>query len=144
MPAYNRGDEKVDAYLVRILSAIVREHGGELRVKGHLIDEVNEATTLIKEWDKQTNELVLRAGMHSFTEVFRVVPTKQETREAVTQAVDPLERHTPGIPNHENPTRSTSTVDNPRLAEMERKRTIAQAAATIKRELDRRRNMSEQ
>jgi len=139
MPAYNRGDEKVDAYLVRILAAIVREHGGELRVKGHLIDEVNEATTLIKEWDKEKNELVLRSGMHSFTEVFRVVPTRPEARETVTQTHDPL---IPGIPKHENPTRSTSTVDNPRLAELERKRAVAQAAATIRQELDRRGKMN--
>ncbi len=142
MPAYNRGNESVEGYLVRLLTAIVRANGGELRVKGELIDEVNEATTLIKEWDKKNQELVLRSGMHSFSEVFRVVPVRPEGKETVTQVHDPLAQVFKDAPE-KPPTPRSSTLDNPRLAELERNQRIRNAAALIREELRQRKEQRE-
>ena len=76
MSAYDRGNLSPEAYLVRILAGIVRQSGGELRVKGEQVDTIGEPTVLIKEWDPIKQELVLRAGMFKFTEVFRVNPER--------------------------------------------------------------------
>jgi hypothetical protein len=140
MPAYNRGEEKVEAYLVRILTALVRMNNGELRVPGHLIDEINEPTALFKEWDKSKQELVLKCGMHSFTEIFRCIPIRAEVRDTQTPVTvhDPLEKLIPTVPKTENFAPSTSTVDNPQLTELERKRAVARAAAIVRDELKRR------
>jgi hypothetical protein len=137
VPAYNRGEEKVEGYLVRVLTAIVRAAGGELRVKGELIDEVNEATVLTKGWDKTKQELVLRAGMESFVEVYRVSPVRVDLTQAV-KPVDPLEKLLRDGPlTEESFTRKSSTVDNPNLFDLERKATIRRAAANLKQDLAR-------
>jgi hypothetical protein len=135
MSAYDRGSLSVDAYLVRLLAAIVRQAGGELRVKGELIDRINEPTTLIKEWDCKTQELVLRAGMHSFTEVFRVVPEKPVGRDISAEA--PTSGPKPEPRGDFLP--KTNTFDNPQLSEIERKQRVARAVALVREELRRRR-----
>jgi len=142
MPAYARGDLTIEGYLLRILTAIVRQSGGELRVKGELIDCVGEPTAIIKEWDQAKQELVLRSGMGSFVEIFKLNPEKQthaETPRPVT-AVDPLAKmfRDEAAQIDKTFTPKTSTVDNPNLAEMERKRNVVRAAAILKDELRRR------
>lgn len=99
MSAYNRDGLSIEAYLVRIIAALCRQSGGELRVKGELIDTVAEATALLKSWDSAKQELVLTVSLGTFGEVFRVVPEKQPAKEPVVpirppngQAVDPLDR----------------------------------------------------
>jgi hypothetical protein len=47
-----------------------------LRIKGEIVDMVGEPTAFIKEWDKEKQEVVLRCGIGSFVETFRVVPEK--------------------------------------------------------------------
>ena len=137
MSAYERGALGINGYLLRILTAIVRQNGGELRVKGELIDSIGEPTALIKEWDHKAQELVLRSGMGSFVEVFTLNPERQAPVAPVRPASeDPLS----GIFRDKDKsfTPKTSTIDNPNLAELERKRAVAHAAALLKDELMRR------
>src|SRR5579863_1432697 len=114
MAAYSRGDLSLEAYLVRILAALCRQNGGELRIKGELVDSINEPTTLLKDWDSRTQELVLRTHMGSFGEVFRVVPEKQPTKEVI--AADPI-RKQPEESNLFTP--QGSTLDDAKLKKME-------------------------
>ena len=141
MSAYDRGNLTIEAYLVRILAGIVRQMGGELRIKGEYIDHIGEATTLIKEWDSQKQELVLRAGMHEFSEVFRVNPEKHVAQTQTPHMVDPAAKAFVG----EGFLPKRTTIDDARVAELERKRQVARAAAVIREELRQRRaNGSEQ
>ena len=140
MSAYDRGNLSVEAYLVRILAGIVRQMGGEMRIKGEYIDHIGEATTLIKEWDSTKQELVLRAGMHEFSEVFRVNPEKHVAQmpQQPAQVVDPARLNAEFLPKR-------TIMDDARISEIERKRQVARAAAVLREELRQRRaNGSEQ
>lgn len=129
MSAYNRDGLSIEAYLVRIIAALCRQAGGELRVKGELVDTVGEATALLKAWDSTKQELVLTTAMGSFGEVFRVVPEKQTGKQPVPvtappegRTADPLERlFTPQTPA-EDGKRSVNTLeDTDRLVDIESK-----------------------
>lgn len=129
MSAYNRGDLSLEAYLVRILTAVCKQNGGELRIKGELIDSLPESPTLLlKEWDGSKAELVLRTTLGSFSEVFKVLPEKQPTKEVI--AADPMKKQPEQ--DREIPFDAIrakgSTLDNEKLAKMEatlQKRRIA-------------------
>ena len=136
MSAYERGALGINGYLLRILTAIVRQNGGELRVKGELIDSIGEPTALIKEWDHKAQELVLRSGMGSFVEVFTLNPERQAPVRQAPAPEDPLAAVFKDSGKSFTP--KTSTIDNPNLAELERKRAVAHAAALLKDELMRR------
>jgi len=139
MSAYNRDGLSVDAYLVRILAALCRQAGGELRVKGELVDAVGEATALLKSWDSTKQELVLMVNMGSFGEVYRVVPERQTQKEPVPmrpapingQTFDPLDKlftPTPPEPSREHPRAGSTLDDTERLSKLEsalQKRRIA-------------------
>ena len=117
MPAYLRGELSLEAYLVRILAALCRASGGELRIKGELVDSINEPTTLLKDWDTKTQEVVLRTHMGTFGEVFKVVPEKQPTKEVI--AADPIRRQEERP--MELPLRPKgSTLDDGKLADLEK------------------------
>lgn len=135
MSAYNRGELSLEAYLVRILAALCRQSGGEIRIKGELVDAINEPTTLLKDWDTHTQELVLRTHMGSFGEVFRVVPEKQPTKEVI--AADPLKRETPEQATLFAP--KGSTLDDEKLAKLERELTKRRVASMISEDLRKRR-----
>lgn len=141
MPAYVRGDLSIEAYLVRFLAAICRQNGGEIRIKGELVDAIGEATALLKSWDPTHQEVVLTTAMGSFGEVFRVVPEKQSPKETV---VSPNHHPIDPLPTQEEFLPKTSTVDNPRLAEMERQRKVRAAAALVQDELRRRKQQAAQ
>jgi hypothetical protein len=134
LSAYNRGELSLEAYLVRILAALCRQNGGELRIKGELVDAINEPTTLLKDWDSRAQELVLRTHMGSFGEVFRVVPEKQPTKEVI--AADPLKKEAdqPGL----FPGKS-STLDDEKLQKLERELNKRRVARMISEDLRQRR-----
>lgn len=150
MPAYSRGDLSVEGYLLRILAALCRQSGGELRISGEEVDRVGEPTTLTKEWDSAKQQIVLRVESVSFREVFRLTPEKQTPKQPVEQParfVDPLlEKAFAPPPMTRRPNGETledflpksSTLDDARLSELERRRKIAKAAALIRDELRRR------
>jgi hypothetical protein len=134
--AYNRAELSVEGYLVRLLTALCRQAGGELRIKGELIDMIGESTTLTKFWDAQKQEVVLQASLGMFTETFIVKPERQMPHPQ-PRVVDTVRPEQPQkAPEEFLPT--GSTLDNPRLAEMERRRNVAKAAATLRAELERR------
>ncbi len=138
MSAYNRGELSLEAYLVRILAALCRQNGGELRIKGELVDAINEPTTLLKDWDTRTQELVLRTHMGTFGEVFRVIPEKQPTKEVI--AADPLRKEA------EQPTlfpSKGSTLDDEKLQKLERDLTRRRVASMISEDLKRRQRQPE-
>jgi|HubBroStandDraft_2_1064218.scaffolds.fasta_scaffold00006_19 hypothetical protein len=137
MSAYNRGELSLEAYLVRILAALCRQNGGELRIKGELVDAINEPTTLLKDWDSKTQELVLRTHMGSFGEVFRVVPEKQPTKEVI--AADPIKK-SEDLPLF---TQKGSTLDDEKLKKLETDLTRRRVAAMITEDLKRRRGQPE-
>jgi len=144
MSAYSRDGLSVEAYLARLLTAIIRQAGGELRVKGEIVDMVGEPTAFIKEWDKEKQEVVLRCGVGTFVETFRVVPEKPAGAQTAipaqpAQVVDPLANI---FRDRENPppateaaerTRKGSTLDDPeKLVKLEmdlRKRRVARLMA---------------
>jgi hypothetical protein len=135
MSAYNHDGISLEAYLVRIIAALCRQNGGELRIKGELVDTVGEATALLKSWDSTKQELVLTVSLGSFGEVFRVVPEKQTGKQPIAisaptngQTVDPLDKLFTPAPSKDIP-RSASILDDPeRLNKIEQtlqKRRIA-------------------
>lgn len=139
MSAYSRGDLSLEAYLVRIVAAMCRQAGGEIRIKGELVDMINEPTTLLKDWDSHTQELVLRTHMGTFGEVFRVVPEKQPTKEVI--AADPIRNqeqpmHIPFKP-------AGSTLDDGKLADMEKTLQKRRIASMLNDELNKRRQTPE-
>lgn len=154
MSAYQRGELSIEAYLVRILAGVVRQAGGELRVKGEAVDMVGEPTALLKEWDAKTQEIVLRTGVGSFTEVFKVIPERQPTREVLAipkhlreaprtpATFDPLEKlFKDGGENGEGEfLPKASTLDDEHAVKLERDQRIKRAAALIRGELERRKH----
>ena len=138
MPAYNRGEASLESYLVKIIAALCRERGGEIRVKGELIDVIDQPVTLLKSWDTSTQELVLRTTMGSFTEVYRVIPEKQPTKEVI--AADPLKKET------EQPTlfpQKGSTLDDEKLQKLERELRKRRVASMISEDLRKRQRQPE-
>jgi len=95
MPAYNRGDLAPAAYFERILSALVRKAGGEIRVPGELVDRINEATTVAFFWDRKKQEVVIRGAVEDemLIDIFRVTPENAApARLPPPRIVDPLEK----------------------------------------------------
>ena len=154
MSAYSRGELSVEAYLVRIIAGLCRQNGGEIRVKGEIVDTVGEPTALLKEWDSKTQEIVLRTGVGSFTEVFKVIPERQirqtipvpPARTSTTEIFDPLQKifKDDGYPKPNGADGvaeflpHNSTLDDERATKLEKDQRIRRAAALIRDELARR------
>jgi hypothetical protein len=122
-------------------------------VKGEIVDMVGEPTALLKEWDTKTQELVLRTGVGSFTEVFRVIPEVRPAREVLAIPRPVREPPSPpivGRPTIDDPleklfkdgngdfTRSNTILDDDRVAKLEKERKVKLAAAAIKDYLQKR------
>lgn len=89
MPAHSRGNLSVEASFAHLLTAIVRAAGGEFRIKGSVVDMSNEPAALIREWDADKQEVVLRCGMGSFVEIYRVIPERQPGPQTAIPAAQP-------------------------------------------------------
>lgn len=133
MPAYSRGNASLESYLVKIIAALCRQAGGEIRIRGDLIDVIDQPVTLLKDWDSRSQELVLRTHLGSFGEVFKAIPEAQPTKEVIT--ADPIRKQA----EPEATVRpSGSTLDNEKLADMEKKLQKRRIAAMLSDELKRR------
>lgn len=147
MPAYTRGNLGPAAYLERVLSGLCRQMGGELRVKGELVDMPNEPTTLVFAWDPHTQELIIRGAKQgeTFLEMFRVTPESTAPAPAPPRVVDPLDRTLfrerdplePRRPSPEPPTpmptrSNVNPLDDGKLTGLEKKRQAARAAALLR------------
>ena len=146
MPAHNRGELSLEGYLLRVLAALCRQSGGELRISGAEVDRVGEATSLIKEWDAEKQQVVLRVETIAFREVFRLNPEKQTpqvTRPAAvvdiagrsTTAPPPQPRPPAAAPEDEFLPRRVLVNEDAALMEQASKRTVARAAAIIREHL---------
>jgi hypothetical protein len=139
MPAYSRGNASLESYLVKIIAALCRQAGGEIRIRGDMIDIIDQPVTLLKDWDSKTQELVLRTHLGSFGEVFRAIPEAQPTKEVI--AADPIRKQVPEEPNLFAP--KGSTLDDQKLTELERKLTKRRVAALLSDELKNRNRQPE-
>jgi hypothetical protein len=139
MPAYNRGEASLESYLVKIIAALCRQAGGEIRIRGDLVDVIDQPVTLLKDWDSKTQELVLRTHLGSFGEVFRAIPEKQPTKEVI--AADPIRKHVPEEPNLFAP--QGSTLDDSKLKKLETELTRRRVASMISEDLKKRQRQPE-
>jgi hypothetical protein len=138
--------------LVRVIAAICRQNGGEMRVKGELVDTIGEATAVLKSWDSSKQELVLTVNMGTFGEVFRVVPERRTAPEVL--ATPKPVRETPHVPANFDPLErifkdgagngegeflpKNTTLDDERAAKLERDARLKRSVALIRDELQRR------
>ena len=111
MPAHSRGNLSLEAYLTRILAALAKRNGGELRIKGAEVDAVDNTTNLMKDWDPKRQEVVLRFST-PFSEIYRVAPERPAQRETPVHA-PPIEQ---GELPLSIPRRSSTVDDNEKLA----------------------------
>lgn len=130
MPAHDRGATRLDAYLIRILAAVVkRTKDGELRLPAEAIDGIDENCIVIKDFDSKTGDLVFRTGSR-FNEVYRVTPevpawqTKPTTSRNLSEIPEPIR---PGTAEEDPRVQRT----NPNLAQEMRERE-ERLAATLK------------
>lgn len=106
-----------------------------MRVKGELIDTPGDATALMKTWDQKTQELVLTVSMGSFSEVYRVVPERQNQGAFVF----PKPQSQPQDAEDTEPKRTGSTIlDDEKLSKLERLLTKRRVAAMMADELKKR------
>jgi hypothetical protein len=141
MPAYNRGEASLESYLVKIIAALCRQAGGEIRIRGDVIDVIDQPVTLLKDWDSKTQELVLRTHMGAFGEVFRAFPEKQPTKEII--AADPLKNKATEEPLPLPFQPKGSTLDDARLTDIERALTKRRVASMLNDELRQRKRQPE-
>jgi len=118
---------------VKIIAAICRERGGEIRIRGDLIDVIDQPVTLLKDWDSKTQELVLRTHLGSFGEVFRAIPERQPTKEVI--AADPLKKQSEPVDSN----RKASSLDDEKLNEIEKVLQKRKIASMLKDEMKQRR-----
>jgi hypothetical protein len=122
--------------LVRVIAGLCRQAGGELRVKGELVDAVGEATILLKSWDAKTQELVLHVGTGSFSEVYKVVPEKEVAQPKAAQLWKQPEE-TEQVPA-EKKVKTSTLEDNEKLTELENKMKRHRIARLVKEEMQER------
>lgn len=140
MPAYQKGELSLDAYLVRLLAALCRQAGGELRVKGELVDAVGEATALLKAWDSKTQEVVLTVSMGTYGEVFRVVPERQPTKQVIAASQSQPERTDEPT---EQPRVAQTFTDDVRQLQLDKKALLKTVTTMLKQDLQRRKQQGE-
>jgi hypothetical protein len=139
MSAYNPEGIGTEAYLTRIISAICKQSGGTVRIKGELVDAVGESTVFTTEWDSSKQELVLTAPIGTHVRVYRVVPENQRVKEVI--AADPIRKQVPEEPNLFAP--KGSTLDDNKLTELERQLTKRRVASMISEDLKKRQRQPE-
>jgi hypothetical protein len=140
VPAYQKGELSLDAYLVRLLAALCRQAGGELRVKGELVDAVGEATALLKAWDSKTQEVVLTVSMGTYGEVFRVVPERQPTKQVIAASQSQPERTDEPT---EQPRVAQTFTDDVRQLQLDKKALLKTVTTMLKQDLQRRKQQGE-
>lgn len=101
-----------------MLAAICRQMGGEIRIKGELIDTPGDSTALMKSWDATKQELVLSTSLGTFSEVYRVTPEKQNQQHNVIRPIEREEQRPPA--NGEAPRTGSTLLDDEKLKDMER------------------------
>lgn len=115
MSAHDRSGASVESYLCRLVAALCKKNGGELRVRGADVDKITEPAVLIKDWDDEKQEVVIRLGS-AFNEVYRVNPSQPKVATQWQPAEVPAQTTETAKP------KKTSTLeDNEKLGELEAK-----------------------
>jgi len=121
--------------MLKIIAALCKMNGGELRIKGELVDIIDQPVMLTKFWDSATQELVLTTHMGSFPEVFIARPEKQNTKEVI--AADPIRKQAQEEIPLTLPLRPrASTLDDEKAVTLEKKIDKIRLARKIREEID--------
>ena len=99
MSARDRKNEDLAKYLPRLLLAMVRQAGGEVRIPESEID-IDTTHVLVRDFDPKTQEIILRASTR-YCEFLKVEPEatnwvkpmEERMLELVTQGREPDQRH---------------------------------------------------
>lgn len=143
MSASSRGELTPAAYFERVLSALCRVNGGELRIKGEEVDRINEATSIAFYWDRKTQELVIRGAKDDemLVDIFRVTP-ENASRPAVVppqpRLVNPAERSRTDTPTEFFLRGNNAPMDDASVTAAEKARAIRLAKQLVKRMLEER------
>jgi hypothetical protein len=81
---HDRGPMSLDAYLLRLLAAIVIDNGGELRIKAQTVLNLEGTPALIRTRDKKRDEIVLRFGLPDTETYF--IPDSNSPKSQDTQS----------------------------------------------------------
>ena len=128
----------VEGRLTRILAAIVRHSGGEVRIPTELVDTPGEATTLVFTRDRSTQDFIIRGAKSTEVtlEIVRVTPERSATR--ATVPVIPKEPEPPAIPT-EPVQISRPPLNDADLGKLEGKLRRITLARQLAEEMERRR-----
>ena len=69
MAEYGRRGQKLETYLVKVILAILKTHGPELRIKQPLLD-IEDKVGYYSDYDPETNEVIFRLGSKNAELVF--------------------------------------------------------------------------
>jgi hypothetical protein len=97
-----RPDERLDAYLCRVILAIARTHNGEFRIKSSEVD-IDTRQLLVRDFDPATNEIVFRAESR-YAEPIWVEPVQSAWTIPFADRARELGIDTPGGARHRIPT----------------------------------------
>jgi hypothetical protein len=123
-----------EGYLTRVIAALCRQSGGQLRVKGEAVDMAQQSPTrVIKYWDSATQEIVFMCPpANSFTEVFHANTVVQPTKDREIRQPDTPQDAVP-IPRTANTLDDAAKLDRIEL-ELRRRRVVSQVAAEVRRQ----------
>lgn len=71
-----RGPARLDTWLTRLLIAIIRKQGNEVRISGFDLEDVPSRAILFTDYDSETHEVVLRHGSGAAEAI--VINTEQQ------------------------------------------------------------------
>lgn len=137
MPPSSTTPEAINRYLTRILAALAKRNGGELRIPRKALRQVEDETSrqvLLEDLDSKKDEIVLRFGSkHS-----AIYPVESETFQA-TSATSRPPVSVPSAPASPNPPPKTAPQSvlpftDEQLARAEKKIAQMQNLRAIKRE----------
>lgn len=130
-----REGEKFESYLIRVLAALLKERGGELRIKKNLL-ETGERIGYQSDYDAEKNEVIFRLS----SKESELVLTNYGEQQG--QWVDPAKKiTTTSSTEQETPARKSSNLleENQRLVELDnqmRRRSIARQVLDAQRNLN--------
>jgi Sec-independent protein translocase protein TatA len=137
MPPSSTTPEAINRYLTRILAALAKRAGGELRIPRKALRQVEDETSrqvLLEDLDSKRDEIVLRFGSkHS-----AIYPVESETSNPSSQTVQqqrtPAPTPQPSPPPAKNAPQSVLPFTEEQLAKAEREISRQKQVLAIRRE----------
>lgn len=109
MPAHSRGNQPPLQYYARVLLALSKREGGELRIKCSDVDRINEKMALSIDFDAESGELVIRSGSQ-FLETLYIEPEQMSWTRPLSDRPEATPTQTPA---------RTSMLTDAQVAEIE-------------------------